>query len=158
MTRRAPWMKTIVFLLGALWLLSGIAWAEPTTPQIMNFFSTGVTVDTQESRTFTTGETVAMFATYFDSNLACVEVPPVLLQMLFFNLEGQLLFTCTTDTPTCELFSLEFDTGSKYRQIFGIFEPGALAPGAYDPYVLVRDCTNVNIFVLKGHTIRVIAP
>jgi len=152
---RAPWMKTIAFLLGALWLLSGIAWAEPTTPQIMNFLSTG---DTGESRTFTTGETVVMFATYFDSNPACVEVPPVLLQMLFFNLEGQLLFTCTTDTPTCELDSFEPDVGSKYRQIFGIFEPGALAPGAYDPYVLVRDCTNVNIFVLRGPTIRVIAP
>jgi len=104
MTRRAPWMKTIVFLLGALWLLSGIAWADPTTPQIMNFLSTG---DAGESRTFTTGETFAMFATYFDSNLACVGVPPVLLQMLFFNLEGQLLFTCTTDTPTCELDSFD---------------------------------------------------
>jgi hypothetical protein len=155
MTRRAPWMKTIVFLLGALWLLSGIAWADPATPQIMNFLSTG---DTGESRTFTTGETFAMFATYFDSNLACVGVPPVLLQMLFFNLEGQLLFTCTTDTPTCELDSIEFDVGSKYRTIFGIFEPGALAPGAYDPYVLVRDCTNVNIFVLRGQTIRLITP
>jgi hypothetical protein len=148
-------MKTIVFLLGALWLLSGIAWADPTTPQIMNFLSTG---DTGESRTFTTGETFAMFATYFDSNPACVEVPPVLLQMLFFNLEGQLLFTCTTDTPTCELDSIEFDVGSKYHTIFGIFEPGALAPGAYDPYVLVRDCTNVNIFVLRGQTIRLITP
>jgi hypothetical protein len=148
-------MKTIVFLLGALWLLSGIAWAEPTTPQIMNFLSTG---DAGESRTFTTGETFAVFATYFDSNLACVGVPPVLLQMLFFNLEGQLLFTCTTDTPTCELDSFDPDVGSKYRQIFGIFEPGALQPGSYDPYVLVRDCANVNIFVLKGHTIRIIAP
>jgi len=155
MTRRAPWMKTIVFLLGALWLLSGIAWAEPTTPQIMNFSSTG---DTGESRTFTPGETIAMFATYFDSNLDCAGVPPVLLQMLFFNLEGQLLFTCTTDTPTCELDTIEFDVGSKYRTIFGIFEPGALLPGAYDPYVLVRDCTNVNIFVLRGQTIRLITP
>jgi len=152
MTRCAPWMKTIVFLLGALLLLSGIAWAEPTTPQIMNFLSTG---DTGESRTFTTGET---FATYFDSNLDCVGVPPVLLQMLFFNLEGQLLFTCTTDTPTCELDSFEFDLESRYRQIFGLFAPGALAAGAYDPNVLVRDRTNVNIFVLKGQTIRVIAP
>lgn len=155
MTRRAPWMKTIVFLLGALWLLSGIAWAEPTTPQIMNFSSTG---DTGESRTFTPDETIAMFATYFDSNLDCVGFPPLLLQMLFFNLEGQLIFTCTTDTPTCRLDSFEFETGSMYRQIFGISAPGALAPGAYDPYVLVRDCTDMNIFVLKGHTIRVIAP
>ena len=155
MTRRAPWMKTIVFLLGALWLLSGIAWADPTTPQLMNFLSFG---DTWESRTFTTGEPFAMLATYFDPNTACVGVPPVLLQMLFFNLEGQLIFTCTTDTPTCELGSIQFDEGSKYRPIFGTFEPGALLPGAYDPYVLVRDCTNVNIFVLKGQTIRVIAP
>jgi hypothetical protein len=148
-------MKTIVFLLGALWLLSGIAWADPTTPQIMNFLSTG---ETGESRTFTTGETFVMFATYFDPNLACVGVPPVLLQMLFFNLEGQLLFTCTTDTPTCELDSIEFDVGSKYHTIFGIFTADALAPGAYDPYVLVRDCTNVNIFVLRGQTIRLITP
>ena len=152
---RAPLMKTIAFLLGALWLLSGIAWADPTTPQIMNFISTG---DSGESRTFTTGENIAMIATYFDPNLACVSVPPVLLQMLFFNLEGQLLFTCTTDTPTCELASFEFEAGSKYRGIVGIFAPGALAPGAYDPYVLVRDCLSVNIFVLKGQTIRIVAP
>ena len=82
----------------------------------------------------------------------------MLLQMLFFNLEGQLLFTCTTDTPTCELASLEFEEGSKYRAIVGAFASDALLPGAYDPYVLVRDCTNVNIFVLRGPTIRVIAP
>lgn len=152
---RALWMRTIAFLLGTVWLLSGIAWADPTTPQLMNFLSTG---DTGESRTFTTGEIFATFATYFDPNPACIGVAPPLLQMLFFNLEGQLIFTCTTDTPTCGLDSFELDTESKYRLIFGEISAGALPAGAYDPYVLVRDCTNVNVFLLRGQTIRLVTP
>ena len=156
---RTPWMKTVVFVLAALWMLSGVAWADPVgpanVPQLLNPFSFG---EGGQSRAFLTTEQFVIFATYYDPNAACAGVPPVLLQMLLFNLEGQLIFTCTTGSPTCNVGSSQLADGPKYRQITGVFFPGVVAAGAYDPYFLVRDCTNVNIVVLKAPTIRVLTP
>ncbi len=166
--KRTPWTTTVVILLGTLWLLSGIAWADPigpaNVPQILDFLSFRQAPEPNlpmtESRTFLTSEIFATFATYYDPNPACVGAPPALVQVLFFNLEGQLILTCTANSlPTCVTQSSQGGgAGSKYRDIAGFVNAGALPAGAYDPYVLVRECTNVNIFVLKGHTIRVLNP
>ncbi len=160
---RTVWMKIVAFVLGALWLLSGVAWADPigpaNVPQILDFISLRNDPVEAASRTFLTTEIFATLATYYDPNPTCVGVPPALIQVLFFNLEGQLILTCTTTSLTCGAASGQIGgTGSKYRSIAGVLQAGALPAGAYDPYVLVRDCTNVNIFVLKGHTIRVLTP
>lgn len=161
---RARWMKTVAFVLGVLWLLSGVAWADPVgkanVPQILDFGSNrqDPNLVNTESRTFLTNDIFVTFATYYDPNPACATAQPALVQVLFFNLEGQLILTCTANSQPVCLTQSGGVPGSKYRDIVGFVNAGALPAGAYDPYVLVRDCTNVNIFVLKGHTIRVLTP
>jgi hypothetical protein len=48
--------------------------------------------------------------------------------------------------------------GSKYRLLSANLAPGDLAAGAYTLIFLVRDCTNVNIFVSGAYAIRVVTP
>ena len=150
--KRTLWMTTVAFVLGVLWLLTGVAWADPVgpanVPQILNFrtFSMG-----SEQRTFRTSDHIFSEAEFYDPNPTCTGVSPVLAQLLLFNLEGQLLFTFDV-TSSAE------SVGSKYQDLFRNLPPGAIPAGAYNLIFLVKDCTNVNIFVSGFQTIRVLAP
>jgi hypothetical protein len=150
--KRTLWMTTVAFVLGALWLLTGVAWAQPSgpanVPQILNVRTfKGAFGD--EQRTFLTTDFITFEATYYDPNPDCVGESPVLLQLLLFNLEGQLLFTFDGDSQ---------DSGSGYRLLFTDLSSGGLPAGNYQHVFLVRDCTDVNIFVSGFQTIRVLAP
>ena len=150
--KRTLWMTTAAFVLGALWLLTGVAWAQPSgpanVPQILNVRTfKGAFGD--EQRTFLTTDLITFEATYYDANPGCDEVAPVLRQLLLFNVEGQLLFTFDGDSQ---------DSGSGYRLLFTDLSSGGLPAGNYQHVFLVRDCTDVNIFVSGFQTIRVLAP
>src|SRR3990172_3459148 len=110
---RAPWMKTVAIVLVALWLLTGVAWADPSgaanVPQILNVVTGKSASLDQQTRTFLTTDAIAAAATYYDPNAACAGVAPVLIQLLFFNLEGQLLVTRE------DAISTPIAIGSKYR-------------------------------------------
>ena len=153
---RAPWMNIVAIVLVALWLLTGVAWADPSgaanVPQILNVVTGKSASLDQQTRTFLTTDPIVAAATYYDPNAACAEVAPVLLQLLFFNLDGQLLVTREDVT------SAPIAPGSKYRLLAANLAPGDLAPGAYTLIFLVRDCTNVNIFVSGAYAIRVVTP
>ena len=152
---RAPWMKTVAIVLVALWLLTGVAWADPSgaanVPQILNVVTGKSASLDQQTRTFLTTDPIVAAATYYDPNAGCAGVAPVLIQLLFFNLEGQLLASRedAISTPIAE---------SKYRLLSATLAPGDLVPGAYTLIFLVRDCTNVNIFVSGAYAIRVVTP
>ena len=147
---RTLWMKTVAFVLGALWLLTGVAWAQPSgpanVPQILNV-RTLKGEGGDEQRTFLTTDFITFEATYYDPNPVCVEVSPVLRQLLLFNLEGQLLFTFDGGSQ---------DSGPGYRLLFSDEIPGDIPAGNYQYIFLVRDCTDVNIFVSGFQTIRVL--
>jgi hypothetical protein len=153
---RAPWMNTVAIVLVALWLQTGVAWADPSgaanVPQILNVVTGKSASLDQQTRTFLTTDPIAAAATYYDPNAGCAGVAPVLLQLLFFNLEGQLLVTRE------DAISTPIAIGSKYRILSINLAPGALGANAYNMMWLVRDCTNVNIFVSGFHTIRVLFP
>jgi hypothetical protein len=128
----------------------GVGPSEPTVPQVLNlktFDGSG-----SEQQTFLPTDSIHVEATYFDPNAACAGVAPVLLQLLFFNLDGQLLVTREDVT------SAPIAPGSKYRLLSANLAPGDLVPGAYNLIFLVRDCTNVNIFVSGAYAIRVVTP
>jgi hypothetical protein len=128
----------------------GVGPSEPTVPQVLNlktFDGSG-----SEQQTFLPTDSIHVEATYFDPNAACAGVAPVLLQLLFFNLDGQLLVTREDVT------SAPIAPGSKYRLLSANLAPGDLVPGAYTLIFLVRDCTNVNIFVSGAYAIRVVTP
>jgi len=150
---RTLWMTTVAFVLGALWLLTGVAWAQPSgpanVPQILNVRTFKGFPDGDEQRTFLTTDDITFEATYYDPNPACVGELPVLPQLLLFNLEGQLL-------PSFEAGSQ--DSGLGYRLLFTDLFPGDLPAGNYQHMFLVRDCTGVNNFVSGFQTIRVLAP
>ena len=149
---RTLWMTTVAFVLGALWLLTGVAWAQPSgaanVPQILNV-RTFKGVGGDEQRTFLTTDFITFEATYYDPNPDCVGESPVLLQLLLFNLEGQLLFTFGAGSE---------NLGSGYRLLFLDLFPLEIPAGNYQHLFLVRDCTDVNIFVSGFQTIRVLAP
>jgi hypothetical protein len=128
----------------------GVGPSEPTVPQLLNL-KTFDGADS-EQQTFLPTDPIHVEATYFDSNAACAGVAPVLLQLLFFNLDGQLLVTREDVT------SAPIAPGSKYRLLSANLAPGDLAAGAYNLIFLVRDCTNVNIFVSGAYAIRVVTP
>jgi len=124
--------------------------SEPTVPQLLNlktFDGSG-----SEQQTFLPTDPIHAEATYFDPNAACAGVAPVLLQLLVFNLDGQLLVTREDVT------SAPIAPGSKYRLLSANLAPGDLVPGAYTLVFLVRDCTNVNIFVSGFYPILVFTP
>jgi hypothetical protein len=100
-------------------------------------------------RTFLTADFITFEATYFDPNPACAGVPPVLEQLLLFTPEGQLLFTFAAGSQT-------LSEGSKSRLLFSDLLPGALSAGNYLHIFLLRDCTNMNIFVSGFQAIRVL--
>jgi hypothetical protein len=122
--------------------------SEPTVPQILNLKTRDGAAS--EQQTFLTTDPIHVEATYFDPNAACAGMAPVLLQLLAFNLEGQLILTKEDVT------SAPIAPGSKYRLLSANLAPGDLAPGAYNLIFLVRDCTSVNIFVSGFYPIRVL--
>jgi hypothetical protein len=128
----------------------GVGPSEPTVPQLLNL-KTFDGADS-EQQTFLPTDPIHVAATYFDPNAACAGVAPVLLQLLFFNLDGQLLVTREDVT------SAPIAPGSKYRLLSANLAPGDLVPGAYTLIFLVRDCTSVNIFVSGAYAIRVVTP
>ena len=128
----------------------GVGPSEPPVPQLLNL-KTFDGADS-EQQTFLPTDPIHVEATYFDPNAACAGVAPVLLQLLFFNLEGQLLVTREDVT------SAPIAPGSKYRLLSATLAPGDLVPGAYTLIFLVRDCTNVNIFASGAYAIRVVTP
>ena len=151
---RTRWMTTVAFVLAALWLRTGVAWAQPTGAanvlQILNVRTLrGNGGD--EQRTFLTTDPITIEATYYDPNPACVASVPVLVlrQLLLFNLEGQLLFTFNASS---------FGSGPGYQLLFGDLAASSLPAGNYKLVWLVRDCTDVNIIVSDFHVIRVLAP
>jgi len=127
----------------------GVGPSEPTVPQLLNL-KTLSGPGGSEQQTFLPTDPIHVEATYFDPNAACAGVAPVLLQLLFFNLEGQLLVTREDVT------SAPIAPESKYRLLSATLAPGDLVPGAYTLIFLVRDCTNVNIFVSGAYAIRVL--
>jgi hypothetical protein len=153
---RAPWMNTVAIVLVALWLLTGVAWADPSgaanVPQVLNVVTGKSASLDQQTRTFLTTDPIVAAATYYDPNAACAGVAPVLIQILFFNLEGQLLASRE------DAISTPVPIGPKYRILSINLAPGALAANAYNMVWLVKDCTNVNIFVSGFYPIRVLVP
>jgi len=148
----APWLKTVAFALAALCLLSGVAGADPTGSanviQILNV-RTLKGIGGSEQRTFLTTDPITFEATYYDPNPPCAGVAPSILQLLLFNLEGQLLFTFIAGSEA-------FSEGSKSRLLFADLNPNILPAGDYQHVFLVRDCTGVNIVVSEPQTIRVV--
>ncbi len=134
---------------GQLGLNSG-----PTGPADVPQVLAGFTFSdaTSQQRTFLTTDPITAGATYYDPNPACAGVAPVVLQVLFFNLEGQLILTREDVTST------PLSPGSKYRVLSLSLAPGALPAGAYNLTFLVRDCTSTNIFVSEFYPIRVLNP
>jgi len=128
----------------------GVGPSEPTVPQLLNL-KTFDGADS-EQQTFLPTDPLHVAATYYDPNPVCAGVAPVLLQLLAFNLEGQLLVTREDVT------SAPIAPGSKYRLLSANLAPGDLVPGAYTLIFLVRDCTNVNIFVSGFYPILVFTP
>lgn len=149
---RTLWMTTVAFVLGALWLLTGVAWAQPSgaanVPQILNV-RTLKGEGGDEQRTFLTTDLITFEATYYDPNPACVAAAPVVLQLLLFNIEGQLLFAFGGGSE---------GLGSGYHLLFDDQNPGDIPAGNYQHVFLVRDCTDVNTLVSGFQTIRVLAP
>ena len=157
--KRTPWMTTVAFVLAALWLWTGVAWAQPTGAanvlQILNV-RTLKGAGGDEQRTFLTTDFITFEATFYDPNAACIGSLPALLQLLLFNLEGQLKVTFFENTATVNIGS-EF-LGSGYEGPFVDLDPSVLAVGNYKVVWLVKDCTGVNFIVSDFHVIRVLAP
>jgi hypothetical protein len=143
-------MTTVAFVLGALWLVTGVAWAQPSgaanVPQILNV-RTLKGEGGDEQRTFLTTDLITFEATYYDANPVCDEAAPVLRQLLLFNIEGQLLFTFDAGSINLE---------SGYRLLFSDQFPGDIPAGNYQHIFLVRDCTDVNNYETGFQTIRVL--
>jgi hypothetical protein len=157
--KRTLWMTTVAFVLAALWLRTGVAWAQPTGAanvlQILNV-RTLAGAGGDEQRTFLTTDPITFETIFYDPNPDCVGDLPALLQLLLFNLEGQLLVTFFEGTASVNIDSLFL--GSGYEGPFVDLDPGVLGPGNYKVVWLVKDCTNVNFIVSDFHVIRVLAP
>ena len=154
--KRAPWTKTVVTLLGILWLLSGVAWADPTGPadviQILNV-RTFQGFGGSEQKTFNRTDLFTIEAAYYDPRAACDGIVPGLVQVHFFNLEGQLLRTFDGgDEP------LDDGASTKYRLLFLDLSPGDLPAGSFQVVFLATDCQNVNILISGLNLIRVLGP
>ena len=124
---------------------------EPLVPQVLNV-TMGTGSEGDEQKTFLTTDPITVGATYYDPNPTCVGVEPVVRQLLFFNLEEQLILT-REDVSSSQLAS-----GSKYQVLSLSLAPGALPAGAYNLIFLVRDCTNVSSFVSGFYPIVVFTP
>ncbi len=154
--KRGPWTKTVVTLLGILWVQSGVAWADPTgssnVAQILNG-RTFKGIEGSEQRTFLTTDPITFEATYYDPFAGCAGVAPVFVQWFVFNLEG--LFV----GGNLPAGSSAFSAGSKYRLLFLDLSSGALGPGQYRMAFLVRSCDDaISVLLPEFLTIRVVAP
>ena len=153
---RSPGLKRLAVVLGALWMLNGIAWAQPTDPanlpQILNV-RTYQGIGGKEQRTFLPTGPISFEASYYDPSAACAGVAPVFVQWFLFNLEGKFL--------AGEEFagSDPFTPTSKYRLLFLDLVPNSLAPDSYRFTFLVRSCNDsISVVLPEFLMIRVVAP
>ena len=155
--KRAPWTKTVVTLLGILWLQSGVAWADPTGPadviQVLSVRTFKGFPGGSQQRTFNTTDPFTIEATYYDPRAICDDMELAAVQVLFFTLEGQLLLTFDGgDEPLAD------GASSKYRLLFLDLFPGDLPAGSFQVVFLAKDCENRNILISGLYLIRVLGP
>ena len=134
----------------------GVSAPEPLVPQVLNATVTGPGGDEQD--TFLTTDPITAGATYYDPNSNCIGQQPAVVELLVFNLEGQVVKALDRDV-THDVISTQLAPGSKYQRLSATLAPGALPAGAYNLLFLVRECSpGPNIFVSGFYSIRVLAP
>jgi hypothetical protein len=161
--------KTVAFTLGALGLMTGVAWADPSgdanVRQIMSVGTfVGPTVPPtaqQQQRTFLTTDNILVAATYYDPNEACLAVNPATVKFFVFNLEGQLVLGKNRNAPsppTNTVFNSQLGT-SKYQALLASLAPGELPAGSYNLVFRVEDCATppTSVLVSGFYSIRVLA-
>jgi hypothetical protein len=158
-------MKTVAFTLGALGLLTGVAWADPSGEanirQILNggtFLGPSPTATTQQ-RTFLTTDPIIVGATYYDPADACAGVAPTTVKFFVFNLEGQLVLGKNRDT-TGGVVNAPLALASKYQGLRADLAPGELPAGSYNLVFRVESCSPppTSVLVSGFYSFRVIAP
>jgi len=166
---RAFWirMKTVAFTLGALGLLTGVAWADPSGEanirQILNggtFLGPTLTPTTQQ-RTFLTTDAIGAIATYYEPADACAAADPTTVKFFVLNLEGQVVLGKNRDT-TGGVTNTRIGT-SKYQALIANLDAGELPAGSYNLVFRVTDCTStaeIPVFIMVSgfYSIRVLAP
>ncbi len=155
--KRAPWTKMVVALLGILWLLSGVVWADPTGPadviQVLNVRTFKGFPGGSQQRTFNRTDPFTIEATYYDPRAICDGQDLALVQVLFFNLEGQLILTVDGGEEP-----LGGGASSKYHLLFLDLFPSDLPAGSFQVVFLAKDCQNANFLISGFYLIRVIGP
>jgi hypothetical protein len=160
---RAPGIRirTVAFVLGALGLLTGVAWADPSGaanirqfPIVATFLGTE-TLSPQ--RTFLTTDPIIAQAIYYDPADACLGANPVTVKFFVFNLEGQLILGRNRDT-TGDVYSAPDEGLPKYQVLSAFLAPSALAPGSYNLVFRVDDCTTTYVSVSDFYSIEVFTP
>ena len=170
---RVSWIhmkKTVACTLGALGLLTGVAWADPSgTANVRQIMSVGSFVGPtipptaeQQQRTFLTTDNILVAATYYDPADACNGVDPATVKFFVFNLEGQLVLGKNRDAgsaPTNTVDNSRIGT-SKYQALLASLAPGELAAGSYNVVFRVEACPagDPAILVSNFYSIRVLAP
>ncbi len=161
---RARWTKTVVFVLAILLVLPGGVWADPTGAsnvlQILNFRAFKGFTDPNhgpEQRTFLTTDPITLEATYYDPSDACAGTELPFVQVLFFNLEGQLILSFFGGDGTTQEPDITGES-NKFRLLFLDLFPGQVPAGNYQVTFLAKDCPNVNFIISGLHAIRVLAP
>jgi hypothetical protein len=158
--KRNAWLRQAGFsavVVAAVAMLTGVAWADPVgTASVFQFVTAKVfPADETAQQTYRTTDEIGFRADYFDPNLVCAGVAPVLAQLFIFTAEG--LFVKQVSMSNGPGFF-----GAKYRGVFDSFATAGsipLTPGSYTATILVRDCTNMNSIVLTPFlSFRVVAP
>lgn len=155
--KRAWLMKQVGFCLAVVAMLAGVAWADPSgTANVLQILNAKTVRSTgsSEQRTFrTTDGNILFTASYYDDNLVCVGVSPVLIQFFAFNSEGVLVreSNLTGEGPSA---------GSHYTNVnIGLDASTFGGPGTYSYSYLIRDCTDTKSVVLTPFgTFRLVAP
>lgn len=169
---RVSWLqmkKAVALTLGALGLLTGVAWADPSgsanVKQIMSVGSfLGPTIPPsaeQQQRTFLTSDNILVAATFYDPADACNGVDPASVKFFVFNLEGQLVLGKNRDAGSAPTNTVDNSRigASKYQALLASLAPGELAAGSYNVVFRVEACAaDPAILVSNFYSIRVLAP
>ncbi len=154
--KRAQWITTIVILLAAAKMQTGVASADPTGAANVPQIQLGSTETAAQSaqRTFLITDSIALAAVYYDPNPNCAGQAPFFAQLFIFNLEG--LFIAQVNADTSQLSS---PFSSKYRELAVALNPGTFAAGTYKFTFLARSCdNNISVVLPELLTFRVISP